>query len=63
MIHSLGIHFGVSEWQEDFKKKFVFIELLDEEQEETSDVIVVAEEVEASKLENLNVQVEKVFQI
>ncbi len=58
MIHSLGIHFGVSEWQQDFKKKFEFIEPLDEEQEET--IPVVGEEIEVKKLENLNDQVEKV---
>ena len=58
MIHSLGIHFGVSEWQQDFKKKFEFIESLDEEEEET--IPVVGEEIEVKKLENLNDQVEKV---
>ena len=58
MIHSLGIHFGVSEWQQDFKKKFEFIESLDEEEEES--IPVVGEEIEVKKLENFNDQVEKV---
>ena len=58
MVHSLGIHFGVSEWQQDFKKKLEFIESLDEEQEEVIDGI--GEEIEVNKLENLNDQVEKV---
>jgi hypothetical protein len=57
MVHSLGIHFGVSEWQQDFKKKLEFIESLDEEQEETDGI---EEEIEVNKLENLNDQVEKV---
>ena len=61
MIHSLGIHFGVPEWQQDFMKKFEFVQSHDEEQEEAVDT--VKNEVETKKLEKSPHQVEKVFAI
>ena len=51
MIHSLGIHFGVSEWQQDFKTKFEFSESFDLEEKD---------EIEAPTVKNVKVkEVEK----
>ena len=60
-IQSLGIHFGVSEWQQDFMRKFEFIQSRDEEQEDVIDA--GREEVELKKLEKPPGQVEKVVEI
>lgn len=61
VIHSLGIHFGVSEWQQDFMKKFELVESRDEEQEEAVDI--VRNEDEIRNLEESPGQVGKVLTI
>ena len=61
VIHSLGIHFGVSEWQQDFMKKFEFVHSSNEEQDEVVDT--VRNEVKIKKLEKSPDQVDKVFTI
>ena len=56
MIHSLGIHFGVSEWQQDFKKKFEFCESSDfkeEEIEATTENEVKINELEKDKVDKV----------
>ena len=63
VIHSLGIHFGVPEWQQDFMKKFEFVQSHDEEQEEAVDTVKNEVETNLKKLEKSPHQVEKVFAI
>ena len=61
MIHSLGIHFGVSEWQHDFKTKFEFSESFDLEEEDEIETATV-KKVKVKELEkNEADQVEKFY--
>lgn len=57
MIHSFGINFGISEWQQDFMKKFEFIDSFNEE---PVDGIIVGEEIKEKELEHLNNQIKQV---
>ena len=54
MIHSLGIHFGVSEWQQDFKKKFCeSSDFKEEEIEATTENEVKINELEKDKVDKV----------